>query len=288
MLPRAMVGDRAGIVSSMCDGSAAAALLLGAGAAAADDASVAEPVTPAAVESSVGGCQLARPATPSASSARTATGVPTATSRAPSATRYLAMKPSSCASHSIVALSVSTSARIWPGATCSPGALRHFVMLPYGGGRRPPVASHPPCCRAMLSTALRPYLSALVSWWVRARACTGRCAAGLRGVASAGQQGSVRLDVRTTVTTTPADPTLTGCEAAGRPDRVGGVIAGQAAGQAAGRPEASESTALGRLTPRSRLLCSACQLTWARRRPSRTIAGRAPAAARAAHCCPSC
>lgn len=40
------------------------------------------------------------------------------------------MKPSSWASHSIVALSVSTSARTSPGATESPSDLRQAAMLP--------------------------------------------------------------------------------------------------------------------------------------------------------------
>lgn len=74
------------------------------------------------------------PISPS-SSARTATGLPTAMSRVPSGTRCFAMKPSSCASHSIVALSVSTSARICPGATASPGCFLHFVMFPCGKAR---------------------------------------------------------------------------------------------------------------------------------------------------------
>jgi hypothetical protein len=48
----------------------------------------------------------------------------------PSPTRILARKPSSCASQSMVALSVSTSASTSPGAMAAPSFLRQCVMLP--------------------------------------------------------------------------------------------------------------------------------------------------------------
>jgi hypothetical protein len=66
----------------------------------------------------------------SPSSASTAIGVLTATLSVPSATRILASTPSSTASTSMVALSVSISARMSPALTGSPSFLSHFASLP--------------------------------------------------------------------------------------------------------------------------------------------------------------
>ncbi len=65
---------------------------------------------------------------PSCSS--TAIGVFTATPSAPSATSNLPIRPSSTASTSIVALSVSISARTSPAETSSPSDFSHFASFP--------------------------------------------------------------------------------------------------------------------------------------------------------------
>ena len=59
-----------------------------------------------------------------------ATGVPTGTSLAPAGTTIFAKTPSSCASHSIVALSVSTSAMMSPAAMASPSFFFQEAMFP--------------------------------------------------------------------------------------------------------------------------------------------------------------
>ena len=64
------------------------------------------------------------------SSASTHTGVPTAMPCAPSETRIFASTPSSTHSHSMVALSVSTSQRISPAAMASPSFFFHADMFP--------------------------------------------------------------------------------------------------------------------------------------------------------------
>src|SRR5664279_3981179 len=61
----------------------------------------------------------------------TAIGVFTATSAVPSGTRIFPMVPSSVASTSIVALSVSISAMISPDLTASPSFLSHLARLPF-------------------------------------------------------------------------------------------------------------------------------------------------------------
>src|SRR3954471_14362052 len=68
--------------------------------------------------------------TSSPSPARTAIGVLMATLSVPSATRILASTPSSIASTSMVALSVSISASTSPGFTGSPSLFSHFASLP--------------------------------------------------------------------------------------------------------------------------------------------------------------
>ena len=64
------------------------------------------------------------------SSARTAITVPTATFSVPAATRICATTPSSMASTSMVALSVSISAITSPDCTISPIAIVHFATVP--------------------------------------------------------------------------------------------------------------------------------------------------------------
>ena len=69
--------------------------------------------------------------TSSPSSASTAMSDWTGTSCVPSGTTILASVPSSTASYSIVALSVSISAMTSPGLTLSPSFLNHFARLPF-------------------------------------------------------------------------------------------------------------------------------------------------------------
>ena len=57
-------------------------------------------------------------------------GAPTFTPSVPSGTRIFAIVPSSTASNSIVALSVSISARRSPAATASPSLTSHLVRVP--------------------------------------------------------------------------------------------------------------------------------------------------------------
>ncbi len=57
-------------------------------------------------------------------------GAFTLTPAVPSATSNAPMVPSSTASNSIVALSVSISARIWPDLTVSPTFTSHFASVP--------------------------------------------------------------------------------------------------------------------------------------------------------------
>ncbi len=66
----------------------------------------------------------------SPSAAIRAMTVPTFTSSVPSATRILAIVPSSTASNSIVALSVSISARMSPDLTSSPSFTSHLARVP--------------------------------------------------------------------------------------------------------------------------------------------------------------
>ena len=60
----------------------------------------------------------------------TAITVPTFTPSVPSATRIWLTTPSSIASNSIVALSVSISARICPDLTVSPSFTSHLASVP--------------------------------------------------------------------------------------------------------------------------------------------------------------
>ena len=69
--------------------------------------------------------------TSSPSSASTAISWLTGTSCVPSGTTILASVPSSIASYSIVALSVSISAITSPGLTLSPSFLSHLARLPF-------------------------------------------------------------------------------------------------------------------------------------------------------------
>ena len=54
----------------------------------------------------------------------------TFTPSVPSVTRIFPTRPSSAASNSIVALSVSISAITWPDATLSPSLTSHFASVP--------------------------------------------------------------------------------------------------------------------------------------------------------------
>ena len=74
---------------------------------------------------SAGGCRRSSP-----SPARIAIGAPTFTPSVPSGTRILAIVPSSTASNSIVALSVSISARMSPDFTLSPSFTSHLASVP--------------------------------------------------------------------------------------------------------------------------------------------------------------
>src|SRR5712671_6092565 len=69
--------------------------------------------------------------TSSPSAASTAMGALTAMSAVPSGTRIFAITPSSTASYSMVALSVSISASTSPALTWSPSFLSHLAMLPF-------------------------------------------------------------------------------------------------------------------------------------------------------------
>jgi hypothetical protein len=68
--------------------------------------------------------------TASPSSTRTAIGALTFTASVPSAIRMRPMMPSSTASTSIVALSVSISQITWPDVTLSPSLTCHLASLP--------------------------------------------------------------------------------------------------------------------------------------------------------------
>ena len=71
-----------------------------------------------------------RPHASSPSPAMIAIGAPTFTPSVPSGTRILAILPSSTASNSIVALSVSISARMSPDFTSSPSLTSHLASVP--------------------------------------------------------------------------------------------------------------------------------------------------------------
>jgi len=77
-----------------------------------------------------GGAARSSAAASSSSASRSAIGVLTAIPSAPSATRIRPSVPSSMASISMVALSVSISAITSPAATRSPSALSHLARLP--------------------------------------------------------------------------------------------------------------------------------------------------------------
>ena len=93
------------------------------------------PVLAAFAGAAAGFAAAAAPAaaafTSSPSSASTAMSWLTATSWVPSGTTILASVPSSIASYSIVALSVSISAMTSPGLTLSPSFLSHLARLPF-------------------------------------------------------------------------------------------------------------------------------------------------------------
>jgi hypothetical protein len=109
----AAAAGRAGAAALGVEGAAA----LGGGGGGADAAGLGAAAAPPAASAAV---KPANAATWSASSTSTAAGVPMGTSLLPPGTRMAATKPSSCASHEMVALSVSTSHSTSPGATESP------------------------------------------------------------------------------------------------------------------------------------------------------------------------
>jgi len=109
-------------------GAAGAAAGVGVGAAAA--AGAAGAAAGAAGAAAASAVKLANALMSAPSSASTHTGVPTAMPCAPSPTRIFASTPSSTHSHSMVALSVSTSQRMSPAAITSPSFFFHAEMLP--------------------------------------------------------------------------------------------------------------------------------------------------------------
>ena len=74
--------------------------------------------------------ELAKAAISLSSSHVIARGVPTGRSEEPAGTKIFAKKPSSCASKSIVALSVSISTIMSRAAIASPSCLAHLAMPP--------------------------------------------------------------------------------------------------------------------------------------------------------------
>src|SRR5579864_7545697 len=107
-----------------CGGFASATCSTGASCAGVDGLGAGPP------EAAFGASAFSSAATSSPSPAMSAIGRLTATFSLPSGTRILAKVPSSAASISIVALSVSISARMSPALTVSPGFLCHLAILP--------------------------------------------------------------------------------------------------------------------------------------------------------------
>src|SRR5579872_6832193 len=123
-------------VPSGTSGSGTAAALGGAGAAysslgAGADFAAAGGADSAAFSCLAGGVALARSAVLSPSAKIVAIGVLTATSAVPSGIGILPSVPSSVASTSIVALSVSISAMTSPDLIASPSFLSHLARLPF-------------------------------------------------------------------------------------------------------------------------------------------------------------
>ena len=99
--------------------------------------------------------------TSSPSPASTAMMSLTGTSWVPSGTRILAMVPSSTASTSIVALSVSISAITSPDLTLSPSFLSHLARLPFS------IVGDSAGMRILIGIVSD--LVATVAWWCRRR-----------------------------------------------------------------------------------------------------------------------
>mmetsp|Transcript_5430 Transcript_5430/g.13588 ORF Transcript_5430/g.13588 Transcript_5430/m.13588 type:complete len:240 (-) Transcript_5430:104-823(-) len=110
------------------EGAAGAAEEAGGGASP-DAACAGEAASPPAARASA--VRSAKAAMSSSSSHTTATGTPMSRSLAPSCTRILARKPESTASHSMLALSVSTSARMSPASIASPSLFFHADSVPW-------------------------------------------------------------------------------------------------------------------------------------------------------------
>mmetsp|Transcript_18700 Transcript_18700/g.52003 ORF Transcript_18700/g.52003 Transcript_18700/m.52003 type:complete len:231 (-) Transcript_18700:137-829(-) len=85
----------------------------------------------AASGSAAGATKSLKAATSSSSSTVTKMGVPTGTSSAPASFRILAMYPSSCASKSIDALSVSILAKASPAMNSLPSSRYHSAKVPW-------------------------------------------------------------------------------------------------------------------------------------------------------------
>mmetsp|Transcript_26589 Transcript_26589/g.45252 ORF Transcript_26589/g.45252 Transcript_26589/m.45252 type:complete len:219 (+) Transcript_26589:26-682(+) len=133
--PCAGVGAAAATAGSAATGVGAAGA--GVGAAAATTGSGAFTSSTGATEASVAEVSGALPATKSlnaatssSSSTVTIIGTPTVTSPAPASTIIFPTTPSSCASKSIVALSVSITARESPATNDSPSATFHLDIVP--------------------------------------------------------------------------------------------------------------------------------------------------------------
>ena len=111
-------------------GSAGTGIETAAGGGGAATAATASLVAAGVLSSSAAVAAAARAPASSPSSRRMAMGAPTGTFSVPSATRMRPSVPSSTASTSIVALSVSISAMTSPGATGSPSFLSQRAKVP--------------------------------------------------------------------------------------------------------------------------------------------------------------
>ena len=135
-VPSGTSGSRAGSFGAAggCDGIATAGASLGS----------------ATVSATRAGASAAEASSPSSS--RTAIGVFTFTPSVPSPMRIFPTVPSSTASNSIVALSVSISAMIMPEETVSPSLTSHLASVPSSMvGERAGIR----ICVAMVSSPLR-------------------------------------------------------------------------------------------------------------------------------------
>src|SRR3974390_3065767 len=126
-VPSGMSGSAAPLVS----GADGAFVSFGAGVSGALAAGIAGGGADSADFACCDGLTLLSAALSSPSPRMTAMGVFTATSAVPSGTRIIPSVPSSAASTSMVALSVSISAMMSPDLTLSPSFLSHLARLPF-------------------------------------------------------------------------------------------------------------------------------------------------------------